>query len=277
MLIKIKKRYIIFLISLLLNYYLTGNDFLSESPILIQILFSISCILLIPTLFLSGALCLIHIRSIIDFYISISAENELVATLGAAVMRSDGVVSEKEKNIFFSYISNKYNDKKREKKIINILNEKLKNPVKITNICIENKEYVKYNRRFSICRAMFRIAATENGICSQEKQLLEKTMRLLSLSNIDKEHLRAEFGFNHRIEEENYITKIKGNNKELKTLGLNNNATLEEIKKKYKELCFEHHPDKYENSDETTKNYHNERMKEINEAYNILVKQYSNN
>lgn len=266
----IKKRYLIFIgsttyISLVTTYAYSIDN------ILIQVLLQIIEWALLPVPFISIFLCLLDISYIIDSYIGKAKENELVATLGAAVMRSDGVVSHKERNVFLSYISNKYNDKKREKEIVRILDIKLKKPVQIGDICIESNEYVHYNRRFSICRAMFRIALVENGICSQEKHLLEKTMRLLKLSKKDKEHLWAEFGFNQRIEEKRDDNKFIGY---LRIMELGVNATQADIKKKYKELCFEHHPDRYENCDEMTKNFHNNKMKSINEAYNILLKNY---
>lgn len=216
-------------------------------------------------------LFIIYIIIEINKYKKTEAENELVATLGAAVMRSDGVVSKKEYDIFTIYIHNKYNDLSREKDILSILNEKLKKPVKIGYICLENKDYVHYNRRFSIVRAMFRIAAAENGICEQERLLLEKTMILLSLSKVDKDYLRKEFEINYRKEEQKSTT-LSNKNEYYQILGVSYNATIEEVKKRYKELCFEHHPDRYENSDETTKKYHNEKMKSINEAYNEILK-----
>lgn len=271
--IKIKKRYFLFLVISIYLYFVTEYGMLINSSVLIELL-KICGLLLIPLWFIFGALCLVHIGKLLGPD-SIEKENELVATLGAAIMRSDGIVSVKEKNIFYNYIKKIYNDGKREKEIINILNEKLKNPVKIADICIENKEYVTYNRRFSICQTMYKIAAIENGICEHEKKLLEKTMNLLSLSKTDKEHLKAEFGFNHRLKENKESINIDNSKrKNLKIFGLNNTATKDEIKKKYKELCFEHHPDRYENSDEMTKKYHSNKMKQINEAYNILIKNY---
>src|SRR3989338_1670915 len=48
-----------------------------------------------------------------------------------------------------------------------------------------------------------------------------------------------------------------------KVLGLNKNATKEEIKKSYKRLARKYHPDNKETGDE-------ERFKEINEAASVL-------
>ena len=58
-------------------------------------------------------------------------------------------------------------------------------------------------------------------------------------------------------------------------LGVNPNATKEEIKKAYRELVKQHHPDKFTNAPEEERAYHEKRIKEINEAYDKLSKDFS--
>lgn len=60
-----------------------------------------------------------------------------------------------------------------------------------------------------------------------------------------------------------------------KVLGVNSDATKEEIKKAYRDLVKQHHPDKFTNVSDEEKAYHEKRMKEINEAYDKLSKDFS--
>ena len=50
-----------------------------------------------------------------------------------------------------------------------------------------------------------------------------------------------------------------------KILDVNENANQNEIRKAYRKLSLEHHPDKNKNSDES-----NEKFKQISEAYEII-------
>ena len=53
-------------------------------------------------------------------------------------------------------------------------------------------------------------------------------------------------------------------------LELNNDATTEEIKKKYKKLALRYHPDRNTNDEEIIKQQNEKKFKEITEAYNVL-------
>lgn len=58
-------------------------------------------------------------------------------------------------------------------------------------------------------------------------------------------------------------------------LGIREGATVEEIKRAYKELVKKYHPDQYRNN--PLSDLAEEKLKEINEAYDYLIKQYEKN
>ena len=55
-------------------------------------------------------------------------------------------------------------------------------------------------------------------------------------------------------------------------LGVSKNASQDEIRKAYHKLAKEHHPDRFVNSSDSEKKYHENKMKEINDAYENLTK-----
>lgn len=54
------------------------------------------------------------------------------------------------------------------------------------------------------------------------------------------------------------------------TLGVDRTATAEEIKKAYRKLAFEYHPDRNQSKDEATRLLIENKFKEVNEAYETL-------
>lgn len=51
-------------------------------------------------------------------------------------------------------------------------------------------------------------------------------------------------------------------------------ASKEEVKKAYRDLVKQHHPDKYVNGTQEEIDYHEKKLKEINDAYEIIIKRY---
>ncbi|XP_045119494.1 uncharacterized protein LOC123509333 [Portunus trituberculatus] len=56
-----------------------------------------------------------------------------------------------------------------------------------------------------------------------------------------------------------------------KILGVNKNATEDEIKKNYKKMALVHHPDRHSSASEKDKRDHEVKFKEIGEAYSVLT------
>lgn len=58
----------------------------------------------------------------------------------------------------------------------------------------------------------------------------------------------------------------------LDVIGVHIGASDEEVKKAYRKLAREHHPDLYSSAPEQERLWHEQMTKEINEAYDLLCK-----
>lgn len=66
-----------------------------------------------------------------------------------------------------------------------------------------------------------------------------------------------------------FVTAVIGSQHDLyASLGVSRSASVPEIKKAYKKLAMQHHPDKSDNPDA------NERFMQINQAYEVLSKKW---
>lgn len=57
-------------------------------------------------------------------------------------------------------------------------------------------------------------------------------------------------------------------------LGVENRASKDEVKKAWRDLCFQYHPDKTKGLGQDIQNFANMRMQEINKAYEVLSKDF---
>ena len=65
---------------------------------------------------------------------------------------------------------------------------------------------------------------------------------------------------------------MNANRKPYEVLGVREGSSIDEIKKSYKELVRRYHPDQYQNH--PLSDLAEEKLKEINEAYDFLMKQH---
>ena len=67
-----------------------------------------------------------------------------------------------------------------------------------------------------------------------------------------------------------YQNPFEDKSKYYTILGIQPGASKEEIKRAYREQAKKHHPDRFANESQETRDYHEKKFKEINEAYEKL-------
>ena len=87
---------------------------------------------------------------------------------------------------------------------------------------------------------------------------------------------KSYFDNDNKQEKEKYSNGYSKDNpnKYYAILGVNKNITKDELKKVYYKLVKKYHPDKFENSSKIEKEKAENMMKDINEAYGYLMKNF---
>ncbi len=110
---------------------------------------------------------------------------------------------------------------------------------------------------------LLRVSAADGNISSEEETMLLSAIRIFNYTQTDYERLKSK-----------YITVT---NKYYAVLKCDENSSNEEIKKQYRKLVTEYHPDKIEAKGlpEEFIKFANDKFKEIQEAYDNIKKERS--
>lgn len=199
---------------------------------------------------------------------------EWFVELIAYISKADGVVTNNEINLLKSILKDEIElSEKKIKWCANVFNE-AKNYVYDKNIINTINEYIdtkeendnRYSIKTNILYDCLRISYVDDDISPEQECILRDIMYIFHISEYEYESMKS--ALNSHSEEGNQLESYYN------VLGININATLDEVKKAYKKLVKEYHPDKHSHKDLSQKTLDSmkEKMIQINEAYEIIKK-----
>ncbi len=149
-----------------------------------------------------------------------------------------------------------------------------KTPHDLKSVCNWiNKSMPKKEDRLEILQFLTGISMVDGSLNSSEHHLLKEIQRLLNLEPNDLDRLIEVYV--KREKEFIPATHTSSNyylEKHTKTLGLSKDASKEDIKKAYRKLVMQYHPDKFENAPAIESQKAEEQFIRIQEAYEYLEK-----
>lgn len=140
--------------------------------------------------------------------------------------------------------------------------------------CLEVNRTLTYEKKRSLLELLFEIAALD-GISSKERDLLSRIMGHIRIKEADRTYIEGVFA-------RYYVENLQGSRASSGTrypqriidayakLGLRPGADLEEVKRAYRRLVFENHPDRFVNASESTRAAAEERTRELNRAIETI-------
>ncbi len=213
--------------------------------------------------------------------------NSGIAGIVSLIMKADGITSKGEMRAANNYLRSHYSpaDYKEIREALEI-NMRINNPKFVKQSCIWLTANMNYSERLGFTEFLFDIARLSKGIDIGEWRLLNDIMKRICLEDEDIEYLTRKYSrnYNRKANEEAKNAKEESYTNELSTevqsestsdpylriLGLEGEATPDEIQSAYYKLAKKYHPDTVQ--DEEMKQILTEKFKEINLAYNALSK-----
>ncbi len=178
--------------------------------------------------------------------------------LVASIMKADGKVLRSELDYVKKYFVQAFGNESAME-AMQMLRDILKQNIPVRDISIQIKQRMDYSSRLQLLHFLYGIANADGKIDPSEIQLIEQIAYYLGISSADTGSIKNMF--------------VKSTDSAYIILGVNRNATNEEIKKAYRNLAIKYHPDKVSYLGEDIKNKAKEKFQQINEAYETIKKE----
>ena len=150
-----------------------------------------------------------------------------------------------------------------------LIKEAISSSVTLDSLLQEFHSTFAYEPRLILLELIYQILYTKAVVPENELQIARNIARYLEISSYDQRTIEAKYMYRRqqtaaaaRDSAEQYYA----------VLGLEPGADMETIKKAYRKLCMTYHPDKVSHLGDEFRQVAEEKMKEINAAYDYFKK-----
>ena len=176
----------------------------------------------------------------------------------ASVVKADGRIHPSEIEFVRRFLTRTFGaDAANELTVV--LEDILQKDIDVDAVCFQIRDNMDYHSRMEMVHLLFGVSKADGVIHFQELEIIERIARSIGIHENDYNSIKSIF-----IDDTDWAYKV---------LNLSPNATVDEIKKSYKRLAIEHHPDKVSYLGEEVQNAAKERFQKINEAYDKIKKE----
>lgn len=185
------------------------------------------------------------------------ANNLLVLT--AAVMKADGKIMKSElqfvKEFFYLQFPESF-----ARVRIHMLKEVLKEEYPFEKAAKLILDYMPLAQRKTLLEYLFRLAKADGGIVKEEVIIIDRIAKAMGYSGSGYESLKVKY------------LKLASKD-EYAILGIKRDSSIDEIKKAYRKLANQYHPDKQINASEKDIEEAKKKFQQVQNAYEKIMKE----
>lgn len=183
---------------------------------------------------------------------------QTMALLSTAIMNADGKVTRTELDYVKIFFRQNFGEA-ATLQVLQIIKDARNQDINLARICEEIRYNMEYAGRNQLLYFLFGLAKADGGICDQEIRILENIAYSLGLDTTAFNSIKSM-----------YYDDLDS---AYATLGTNKYADDSEIKKAYRKMAIENHPDKVGHLGEDIRKAAEEKFTMINLAYEKIKKQ----
>lgn len=178
--------------------------------------------------------------------------------LTASVMKADGKVVKSELDFVKSFFVQQFGEFKAQGLILK-LREVLKQEIRVEEVCQQIKMVMPFEVRLQLLHYLFGIAQADGHVSETETALIQKIANNFGIGQSDFESIKSMF--------------YKDVSSAYKILGTTPEATDSEIKKAYRKMAVQYHPDKVSSLGEEHQKAAKEKFQSVQDAYETIKKE----
>ncbi len=175
--------------------------------------------------------------------------------LTAAVMKADGNVKRSELDYVKRFLENNFGAAKSPE-YVKMLGELLKQDYNVNEVAGQISQYMEYGSRMMLVQYLFGIAQADGNNHPTEIDMIKNIASFMGINSSDYESIKAMF--------------VKETSSAYQVLGIDNKVTDDELKKAYRDLAKQHHPDRVAHLGEDVKKAAEIKFTKLNAAYEAI-------
>lgn len=178
--------------------------------------------------------------------------------LTAAVMKADGTVKKSELEYVKKFFRQSFGEDAATD-AIRMLRDILKQEIPVQEVSRQIGQNLDYSSRLQLLHYLFGISSADGHTHKSEVNLIESIANYMRISAVDFNSIKSMF--------------YSDTNAAYSILGINSDASNDEIKKAYRKMAVEYHPDKVSYLGEDVQKSAKEKFQKIQEAYEAIKKE----
>lgn len=183
----------------------------------------------------------------------------MLMALSAAVMRADGKVLKAELNYVKTFLNQQFGAQFSVQHLQTLKKFLDSGDIPLQRICQDIRMRMQPEVRVQLLHYLYGIAKADGHVAESESNVIRRIADMMGVSQVDFESVKNMF---YRNVDSDY-----------KVLGVDENATDEEVKKAYRKMAIKFHPDKVSQMGEEYQKGAKEKFQNIQESYEAIKKE----